>query len=41
MLQGVIVSEIGLRFLKELDGFMIINDIHRYACVDFIFHGMS
>lgn len=39
--QGVIVSEIRLRFSKELDGFMIFNNIHSYACVDFIFHGMS
>lgn len=35
------MAEIRLRFLKELDGFMIINNSHSYACVGFIFHGMS
>lgn len=35
------MSEIRLRFSKELDGFMIINNIHSYTCVDFVFHGLN
>lgn len=38
---GVLAEEIRLVFCRRWMGFMIINDIHNYACVDCIFHGLS
>lgn len=38
---GVLVADIRLGFCKRWMVFMVINDIHNYACVDCTFYGLS
>lgn len=38
---GVLMAEIRLGFCRRWMVFIVINDIHNYACVDCTFHGLS